>query len=214
MLNNYADETSLHIKQKPCIQYHDKNEIIAITALRNLYDMKQQNRAKSNTEHTEKNYKPTLNRLVVHLLSLFSVMLIWVLTSSAVYYYLTPYVQLMFTNTQTILKGSEDGTMCSVWNQSPYQQAKCALISHCSYMMTHFISSVYSDMQKMQSIPTLFAYLFSTVCGVYLFLNRIMKNIFYRFLNVNLQMYSGFYQLYNDPLLPFDYIETAIHFKK
>ena len=213
MQNEYAGKISLqNIKHKSYIQYHDKNEMIAITALQNMHNVKQQYHTKPNAE--KNTYKPTLNRLVVHLLSLFSVMLIWVLTSSAVYYYLTPYVQLMFTNTQTILKGSEDGTMCSVWNQSPYQQAKCALISHCSYMMTHFISSVYSDMQKMQSIPTLFAYLFSTVCGVYLFLNRIMKNILYRFLNVNLQMYSGFYRLYNDPLLPFDYIETAIHFKK
>ena len=205
--NNKND--SMNAQYYPC-----RRELLAISALRQLQENPQQEQVDEHKLSILSNTSSTslsTNRIVVHCLTVLSIFTIWGMIGFLFQHYLLPYILVAITNTQIILNGTGEGTTCSVWNYSPYQQAKCALISHCSYMIMHFTSTLYSDMQKMQSFPTLVAYIFSTTCGAYFFFNRFLKTFLYGLFNLNLKLYSSIYQTFTNPHLPFDYIEEAIH---
>lgn len=191
--------------------FRKQQELVAMSTLHSLNN-EQYEESASNRQHN--NYiQPSCstNRIVVHCTSICTLCAIWGLLGYCFQYYVLPYISIVSSNTKNILEGSENGTTCSVWNHSPYQQAKCAIISHCSYLVSHFINSMYMDIQRMQSVSTGLAYLFSAVCGFYFFLERFRKSFLLPLYNINMKLYSKIVNTYENPYLPFNYIENAMN---
>jgi hypothetical protein len=180
----------------------------------------QQHKHKS---HQEREQTFPTNRICSHFISTFVVAMSWMMVFKVFHTYCVRYfLSSVVSNIQNIAIGTLNGTHCTIWNVSPYQHARCAMVSHANQIVTHFTSSIYTDMQKIQSFPTLCTFVFSTSCALYFFFKQLLKTLFdniTRSLKIitttvskmNIYIYSNVYQVCSNPLIPFEYIERAIH---
>ena len=209
--------------------FRKQQELVAMSTLHSLNNEqheesdsnRQHEESDSNRQHEESDSNRqhnhhihsllSANRIVVRCISICTFCAIWGLLVIFFQYYVLPYISIVSSNTKNILEGSENGTMCSVWNHSPYQQAKCAIISHCSYMVSHFINSMYMDIQRMQSVPTVLACIFSAGHGLWFFYERFQTSFLLPLFNINMKLFKIIVATYENPYLPFNYIENAMN---
>jgi hypothetical protein len=150
------------------------------------------------------------NRVMLHAITICVLVTLFVVGCMALRMTVLPIFAMALQNTWVVLSGKEDGTRCSVWNHSPLQQARCYVISQGSHLVMTNLHEMYHDLHSMKSVTTWVAYVFTTCWALYIPCVYIVKRVLYAGGLKVIRFYGAVYNLLNNPMLPFDYIESAI----
>lgn len=121
-----------------------------------------------------------------------------------------PYVYVVFGLLQNFVFGDEDGIQCNIWSNSPIQQLQCTVLS---FLNGYFISLINRWTRELltkrweDSLPTCFAYLFTTCWALYFQYVYIIRRALGNLYSGCFALYRTFYRALDNPMMPFDYIE-------
>ena len=188
-------------------------EFAAATVLNSLHHQRRSDSVRSKHPYTttdQSTTQMTSNKVAVHCVSIITSIIFWYSLGYVMYTILLPYISTVVSNVRSVLVGSEKGVNCAIWNDSPFRAIQCAFISQCSYYLSSTLNGLFADIQKMQSLPTLLAYIFSAGWTLYFFVYGNLKRLYNSsFISVQ-YVHKKINQFYTNPFLPFDYIDQAM----